>query len=506
MSAETLAQLRATCRARGTTVGSALAACAARAFAALSEDDEVPVKVLQSLDMRRFGKDKATDRLACRAGSMDLFLKPADGLWDMSREAGAQLQTFEGRNFGEQSVRVFDWAVDAMEMTRLVELESDNPFTLGRAYCCGVSNHRLYRGAARRRCTTRRARRARRVLPGVVRDCPGQALRLGQRRRRQCCKREAFATLFVVEATNAASSVEEEANTLVPRAADDAQSVYEWFDCFGLGAALARRTRRPCSTPAGWRGLPRTAATKLRPTASAFFATMHPLIGGAGGRPGRGQRGFPATRPQRGGAGRRRAAARLPRRERRGERRAAPNARAVRRGFVARPGLLGTVSSGLAGTSGDNGSPGPSPTTRPSPARRGRPGHPAPRPGEAAAENGFDVTAPRAGGTSTPTTTGRSSPRSTTRRSTSTSRRTGGRAYDFCGGRPRGAAVPARLGRGERRAPPTGPRPGPASSSSRASGRLPNSRGRDEGRPGQLPGREPVPVPRERRRARLRGH
>ena len=147
MSAETLAQLRATCRARGTTVGSALAACAARAFAALSEDDEVPVKVLQSLDMRRFGKDKATDRLACRAGSMDLFLKPADGLWDMSREAGAQLQTFEGRNFGEQSVRVFDWAVDAMEMTRLVELESDNPFTLGRAYCCGVSNAGLYRGS-----------------------------------------------------------------------------------------------------------------------------------------------------------------------------------------------------------------------------------------------------------------------------------------------------------------------------------------------------------------------
>ena len=25
-------------------------------------------------------------------------------------------------------------------MTRLVELEADNPYTLGRAYCCGVSN------------------------------------------------------------------------------------------------------------------------------------------------------------------------------------------------------------------------------------------------------------------------------------------------------------------------------------------------------------------------------
>ena len=29
-------------------------------------------------------------------------------------------------------------------MTRLVELEADNPFTLGRAYCCGVSNAGLY--------------------------------------------------------------------------------------------------------------------------------------------------------------------------------------------------------------------------------------------------------------------------------------------------------------------------------------------------------------------------
>ena len=46
--------------------------------------------------------------------------------------------------FGEQSVRVFDWACDAMEMTRLVELESENPFTLGRAYCCGTSNTGLY--------------------------------------------------------------------------------------------------------------------------------------------------------------------------------------------------------------------------------------------------------------------------------------------------------------------------------------------------------------------------
>ena len=48
------------------------------------------------------------------------------------------------KGFGEQSVRVFDWACDAMEMTRLVELNADNPFTLGRAYCCGTSNTGLY--------------------------------------------------------------------------------------------------------------------------------------------------------------------------------------------------------------------------------------------------------------------------------------------------------------------------------------------------------------------------
>ena len=367
VSAETLAQLRATCRARGTTVGSALAACAARAFAALSEDDEVPVKVLQSLDMRRFGKDKATDRLACRAGSMDLFLKPADGLWDMSREAGAQLQTFEGRNFGEQSVRVFDWAVDAMEMTRLVELESDNPFTLGRAYCCGVSNAGLYRGsgAAEMYYATSTTSAGASFQASCVtvqgKLCVSVNAPAPLVTREQC---EAFATLFVAEATNAAASVEDEANTLVLRAADDAPAapVYEnGLVAFGLGAALGLGAHAPAVLDF-LQGVARSAANGgdlLAPYGFwLFFATMHPLIGGAGVGLGEVMWGFPgysalseaaqdAAGPPLGFLAVSVAAS------------AALASNALLRsaaGFAASLAFFGTVSSGLAGTSGDNGS------------------------------------------------------------------------------------------------------------------------------------------------------
>jgi len=145
LDASALAALRTNAKAEGTTIGSALAAAAARAFASLCPEPIEKCSVLQSLDMRRFAKQPVTkELLACHAGSMDLFLEPAEEFWATARAAGAGLATFVDSGFGEQSVRVFDWACDAMEMTRLVELNADNPFTLGRAYCCGTSNTGLY--------------------------------------------------------------------------------------------------------------------------------------------------------------------------------------------------------------------------------------------------------------------------------------------------------------------------------------------------------------------------
>lgn len=369
LDAQTLEKLRTTCRAQGTTVGSVLAACAAKAFATLSEDDEVPVKVLQSLDMRRFGTDVTKDVLSCHAGSFDLFLEPAQNLWDMSREAGAQLATFEEKNFGEQSVRVFDWAVDAMEMTRLVELESDNPFTLGRAYCCGVSNAGLYRGRGatemyyatsttnagasfQASCVT---------VGGKLCVCVNAPAPLVTRE-----SVEAFASLFVAEATRAAAadaSVAVEANTLVLRAADDAPaSLYEnGVLAAGLGALIGLGAHAPAVADFA-SGVARSAAGGGDLAAPygfwLFFATMHPLIGGAGVGLGEVMWGFPgysalgdaaqdAAGPPLAFLAVNVAAAAL----------LASNAllRSAA-GFVASLAFFGTVSSGLAGTSGDNGS------------------------------------------------------------------------------------------------------------------------------------------------------
>ena len=96
IDADTVAALRTEARARGTTIGSALAAAAARAFAALGGGGDA-VKVLQSLDMRRFAaRDVPRDELACHAGSFDLVLAPRD-FWEAAADASSQLAAFEAR-------------------------------------------------------------------------------------------------------------------------------------------------------------------------------------------------------------------------------------------------------------------------------------------------------------------------------------------------------------------------------------------------------------------------
>ena len=136
--------LRQRAREENTSIGGALAAASALAFAKEAElTDKQQLKVLQSLDMRRFATSSdiiSKDFLACHAGSMDLVLPAGGSFWDRARLASKQLKSFLDAGFGVDSVRVFDWATDAMEMSRLVELEADNPNTAGRAYACGISN------------------------------------------------------------------------------------------------------------------------------------------------------------------------------------------------------------------------------------------------------------------------------------------------------------------------------------------------------------------------------
>ena len=113
-------------------------------------------KVLQSLDMRRFGErlDKG-DTVACMAGSMDLMLGPLpDGsgdlirgaiagisqFWDLAREGKKQTESFVASGGPAQAVRVFDAFMTVADGNNLVHLTAESAASQGRAYSAGVSN------------------------------------------------------------------------------------------------------------------------------------------------------------------------------------------------------------------------------------------------------------------------------------------------------------------------------------------------------------------------------
>ena len=184
---DVMAALRAEARRRDSTVGAALAAASALATAAATTsargeaDAPRAFKLLQSLDMSAFqgdAREAQSSTLGCQAGSMDLVLRACGGdaerllvaaaaeaegaseegssvaderdkFWALAREAGAQLSELSSAGFVEDAVRVFDWATESMEIPRIVELAAGSPFTLGRAYSCGVSNAGVYGGDAR---------------------------------------------------------------------------------------------------------------------------------------------------------------------------------------------------------------------------------------------------------------------------------------------------------------------------------------------------------------------
>lgn len=155
------------CRENGVSVSNALSA----ALTLTSTDfvgngkisgDERNYKVLQSLDMRRFGEalDKG-ESVGCLAGSMDLMHGPlpdgsgeklrnnpnsktVEDFWNLAREGKKQTLAFIENEGPQNAVRVFDFAMTIADMNNLVHLTAQSKDSQGRAYSAGFTNAGVY--------------------------------------------------------------------------------------------------------------------------------------------------------------------------------------------------------------------------------------------------------------------------------------------------------------------------------------------------------------------------
>lgn len=166
---ETTSALLEACRANGVSITNALIAATTLASTDFIDGgDSKPgkernYKVLQSLDMRRFGAqlDKC-DTVACMAGSNDLMFGPLkdnsgevfcnlpessdsqDMFWGLAKEGRDQTKQFVDSNGPVHAVRVFDFAMTISDMNNLVDLTVKSKDSQGRAYSAGLSNVGVY--------------------------------------------------------------------------------------------------------------------------------------------------------------------------------------------------------------------------------------------------------------------------------------------------------------------------------------------------------------------------
>ena len=163
VSKETTAALLQACRQKGVSISNALtAAVTLTATDHIGQDQARNYKVLQSLDMRRFGAqlDKG-ESVACMAGSHDLMHGPLpdqsgkalrqnptparlERFWNLAKEGKAQTEAFVASGGPEQAVRVFDFAMTIADLNNLVHLTAQSKDTKGRAYSAGVTNVGVY--------------------------------------------------------------------------------------------------------------------------------------------------------------------------------------------------------------------------------------------------------------------------------------------------------------------------------------------------------------------------
>ena len=167
LSVEATSALLAKCRENGVSITNALTATMTLTATDFIDNGKEAgssrnYKVLQSLDMRRFGNqlDKG-ETIACMAGSMDLMHGPFDDLsgeklrkaptseridqfWALAREGKEQTSDFVKYDGPRDAVRVFDFAMTISDMNNLVDLTSKSADNQGRAYSAGVSNVGVY--------------------------------------------------------------------------------------------------------------------------------------------------------------------------------------------------------------------------------------------------------------------------------------------------------------------------------------------------------------------------
>jgi hypothetical protein len=167
LSKEASSALLEKCRENGVSVTSALSAALTLTSTDFVDSGKKSrkarnYKVLQSLDMRRFGEalDKG-ESVGCLAGSMDLMhgtladrsgellrsnptSKRLSDFWELAKEGKSQTEDFIKSNSPEQAVRVFDFAMTISDMNNLVHLTAQSKDSQGRAYSAGFTNAGVY--------------------------------------------------------------------------------------------------------------------------------------------------------------------------------------------------------------------------------------------------------------------------------------------------------------------------------------------------------------------------
>jgi hypothetical protein len=165
LNAATTKLLLEKCKANGVSVSNAITAAVTLAatdlVGSVAGGKRRNYKVLQSLDMRRFGAqlDKG-ETPACMAGSHDLVHGPlpdrsgeavrkdtaknSNLFWRLATEGKQQTEEFVRSGGPEQALKVFDFAVTIADLGNLVHLTAQSKDTKGRAYSAGATNVGVY--------------------------------------------------------------------------------------------------------------------------------------------------------------------------------------------------------------------------------------------------------------------------------------------------------------------------------------------------------------------------
>jgi len=166
LSKEATEKILQSCRAKGVSITNALSAALTLASTDFVSGTDASgknrnYKILQSLDMRRFGAtlDKG-ESVGCLAGSMDLMhgdLKDGSGtallegsegslenFWKLAGEGKSQTADFIDSDGPIHAVRVFDFAMTISDLNNLVHLTAQSKDSQGRAYSAGFTNAGVY--------------------------------------------------------------------------------------------------------------------------------------------------------------------------------------------------------------------------------------------------------------------------------------------------------------------------------------------------------------------------